>query len=74
MYWKHIINILNITAASIRAIDSSSDNALSEMKQVADTRSDGVSKVFSHLEEKQELDPATKITNDRVKKPTLKLA
>jgi hypothetical protein len=53
--------------------DSSSDNAMSEMKKVAEMGPDEASKVFSHLEEKQELDPSAKSTNDSVKKtdPTI---
>jgi hypothetical protein len=47
--------------------DSSSDNAMSEMKQVAYMRTDEASKVFSHLEEKQQLDPSAKSTDDSVK-------
>ena len=54
--------------------DSSSDNAMSEMKKVAEIGPDEASKVFSHLEEKQELDPSAKSTNDSVKKLTLQLA
>ena len=48
--------------------DSSSDNAMSEMKQVADMGPDETSKVFSHVEEKQQLDPSTASTNDTIKK------
>jgi hypothetical protein len=44
--------------------DSSSDNAMSEMKQVADMGPDETSKVFSHVEEKQQLDPLTIGNND----------
>jgi hypothetical protein len=46
---------------------------MSEMKQVTEIGPDEASKVFSHLEEKQELDPSAKSTNDSVKKtdPTI---
>ena len=48
--------------------DSSRDNAMSEMKEVADMKPDNTSKVFSHVEEKQKLDPSTISINDSVKK------
>jgi hypothetical protein len=48
--------------------DSSSDNAMSEMKEVADMGPDETSKVFSHVEEKQQLDPLTTSINDSIKK------
>ena len=48
--------------------DSSGDNAMSEMKKVAEMRPDEASKVFSHLEEKQQLDPSTSNINDSIKK------
>jgi len=49
--------------------DSSSDNAMSEMKQVADMGPDEASKVFSDVEEKQQLDPSTtSIDGDTAKK------
>jgi len=41
---------------------------MSEMKKVAEMGPEEESKVFSHLEEKQELNPSTKSTNDSVKK------
>ena len=46
--------------------DSSGDNAMSEMKNEADMGPDEASKVFSHLEEKQQRDPAS--INDGIKK------
>ena len=48
--------------------DSSRDNAMSEMKEVAVMGPDNTSKVFSHVEEKQQLDPSTISINDSVKK------
>ena len=48
--------------------DSSSDNAMSEMKQIADMGPDEASKVFSHVEEKQQLDPSTTSIDDDVAK------
>ena len=54
--------------AQSEVFDSSSDNAMSEMKQVAEMGPDEVSKVFSHLEEKQQLDPSTASIEDTIKK------
>jgi hypothetical protein len=51
--------------------DSSRDNAMSEMKVAADMGPDETSKVFSHVEEKQQLDPSTASLNDNIKKPIL---
>jgi hypothetical protein len=48
--------------------DSSSDNAMSEMNKVADMGPDETSKLFSHLEDKQQLDPSTASADDIVKK------
>ncbi|MGA9842825.1 MAG: hypothetical protein WBP64_00515 [Nitrososphaeraceae archaeon] len=48
--------------------DSSRDNAMSEMKEVAVMKPDNTSKVFSNVEEKQKLDPSTISINDSVKK------
>jgi hypothetical protein len=48
--------------------DLSRDNAMSEMKGVAVMKPDNTSKVFSHVEEKQQLDPSTISINDSVKK------
>jgi hypothetical protein len=48
--------------------DSSRDNAMSEMKEVADMGPVNTSKVFSHVEEKQQLDPSTISINDSIKK------
>ena len=48
--------------------DSSSDIAMSEMKKAADMGPDETSKVFSHVEEKQHLDPSTASINDSIKK------
>lgn len=52
--------------------DSSSDNAMSEMKKVADMRPEETSKVFSQVEEKQQLDPSTLTANDLVRKKETK--
>ena len=41
---------------------------MSEMKETADMGPDNTSKVFSHVEEKQQLDPSTISINDSVKK------
>jgi hypothetical protein len=55
--------------AQSEVFDSSSDNAMSEMKQIADMGPDEASKVFSHVEEKQQLDPSTtSIDDDTAKK------
>ena len=48
--------------------DSSSDNAMSEMKQVADMGPGDTSKVFSRVEEKRQLDPLTTSADDTVRK------
>ena len=47
--------------------DSYRDNAMSEMKEIADMKPDNASEIFSHVEEKQQLDPKINI-NDSVKK------
>jgi hypothetical protein len=47
--------------------DSSRDNAMSELKEVADMGPDETSKVFSHVEEKQQLDPSNISINDDIK-------
>jgi hypothetical protein len=52
--------------------DSSSDNAVSEMKKVADMGSYETSKIFSQLEDKQQLDPSTFTANDIVRKTETK--
>jgi hypothetical protein len=44
--------------------DSYRDNAMSEMKQTADMEPDNATKVFSHVEEKQRLDPSKISVND----------
>ena len=41
---------------------------MSEMKEIADMEPDNASKVFSHVEEKQQLDPSNTSINDSVKK------
>ena len=41
---------------------------MSEMKVAADMGPDETSKVFSHVEEKQQLDPSTASLNDNIKK------
>jgi hypothetical protein len=48
--------------------DSYRYNAMSEMKESADMGPDNASKVFSHVEEKQQLDPSTISINDGVNK------
>ncbi len=45
--------------AQSEVFDSSNDNAMSEMKEIADMSSDETSKVFSHVQEKQQTDPIT---------------
>ena len=57
------------TSSSLQpeVFDSSRDNAMSEIKEVADMGPDEASKEFSHVEEKQ-LDPSTTSINDTVKK------
>ena len=47
--------------------DSSRDNAMSEMKEVAEMGPDETSKVFSHVEEKQQLDPSNISINNDIK-------
>ena len=44
--------------------DSYRDNAMSEMKRIADMEPDNATKVFSHVEEKQRLDPSKISVND----------
>ena len=51
-----------------KVFDSSRDNAMSEMKEVADMGPVNTSKVFSHVEEKQQLDSSTISINDSIKK------
>ena len=48
--------------------DSSRDNAMSEKKELADMGPVNTSKVFSHVEEKQQRNPSTISVNDSVKK------
>jgi hypothetical protein len=48
--------------------DSSSDNAMSEMKEVADMGPDETTKVFHDVEAKESLDPLTTNINDSIKK------
>ena len=48
--------------------DSSSDNAMSEMKEVADMGPDETTKVFHDVEGKEPLDPLTTNINDGIKK------
>ena len=47
--------------------DSSKDSAMSELKEVADMGPDETSKVFSHVEEKQQVDPSNISINDDIK-------
>ena len=48
--------------------DSSSDNAMSEMKEVADMGPDETTKVFHDVEGKEPLDPLSTNINDGIKK------
>jgi hypothetical protein len=48
--------------------DSSGDNAMSEMKEVADMGPDETTKVFHDVEGKEPLDPLTTNINDGIKK------
>jgi hypothetical protein len=48
--------------------DSYRYNTMSEMKEIADMGPDNTSKVFSHVEEKRQLDPSIASINDSVKK------
>jgi hypothetical protein len=48
--------------------DSYRDNAMSEMRQKADMEPDNATKVFSHMEEKQSLDPSNSINGDNENK------
>ena len=48
--------------------DSSSDNAMSERKEVADMRPDKTAKVFLHVKEKRQLDPISTSINNSIKK------
>jgi hypothetical protein len=52
--------------------DSYRYNAMSEMKEIADMEPNNTSKVFSHVEEKQQLDPSMISINDSIKKLALK--
>jgi hypothetical protein len=54
----------SLPPAQSEVFDSSSDDAMSEMKQIADMRQNEASKVFSHVEEKQHLDPQTASVDD----------
>ena len=54
--------------------DSSSDNAMSEMKEVADMGPDETTKVFHDVEGKEPLDPLTTNINDGIKKTDSDLA
>jgi hypothetical protein len=56
------------TPPESEVFDSSSDNAMSEMKRVADMEPDEANKVFSHLEEQQQLGPSTASVDDTVRK------
>jgi hypothetical protein len=47
--------------------DSSRDNGMSEMKEVADMGPDKTSNVFSHVEGKQQLDPSNTSINGDIK-------
>ena len=57
-----------LTPPQSEVFDSSSDNAMSEMKQVADMGPDEATKIFSHVEEKQQLDPLTTSVDDDTNK------
>jgi hypothetical protein len=57
--------------AQSEVFDSSSDNAMSEMTQVAHMGPDEASKVFSHVEEKQQLDPLTTSVDNDIAKQTI---
>jgi hypothetical protein len=52
-------------------LDSYRYNAMSDMKEAAYMKPDNTSKLFSHVEEKQRLDPSTISINDNVKKTDL---
>jgi hypothetical protein len=58
---------LPLQPAQSEVFDSSGDNAMSEMKQIADMEPDEASKVFSHVEEKQQLDPLTTVDDNTIK-------
>jgi hypothetical protein len=58
-----------LQSAQSEVFDSSNDNAMSEMKELADMSPGEASKIFSHVEEKQQIDPITKsVDNVTVKK------
>ena len=57
-----------LTPPQSEVFDSSSDNAMSEMKQVADMGPGDTSKVFSRVEEKRQLNPLTTSADDTVRK------
>lgn len=48
--------------------DSSSDNAMSEIKEVADMGPDETTKIFQDVEGEQQIDPLTTDINDSIKK------
>ena len=54
----------SLPPAQSEVFDSSSDNAMSEMKQAADMGPDETNKVFSHVKEKQKLDTSTTGVDD----------
>ena len=64
---KEAMTSSQLAPAESEVFDSSSDNAMSEMKKVAEMGPEEESKVFSHLEEKQQLDPSAISTSDSVK-------
>ena len=47
--------------------DSYRYNAMSEMKEIADMGPDNTTRVFSHVEEKRQLDPSIASINDSIK-------
>jgi hypothetical protein len=53
--------------------DSSSDNAMSERKEVADIRPDKTAKVFSHVKEKRQLDTLTTSISGSIRNAILKI-
>ncbi len=61
----------NYTPPESEVFDSSGDNAMSEMKKVADMGPDETNKVFSHVEEKQQPDASTTSVDDDAAKKSV---
>ncbi len=61
-------DVISSRPLQLEVFDSSSDNAMSEMKKVADMGPDEITKVFLDVDGNQRLDPLTTSINDIIKK------